>query len=83
MTKKILILEPSKTIQTLILEKTKKADFELIFESSFIQYFLSILSKKPDALFINADHENPQGFEFVRFIKSMAYFIFSIATIIC
>lgn len=74
MTKKILILEPSKTIQTLILEKTKKADFELIFESSFIQYFLSILSKKPDALFINADYENPQGFEFVRFIKSMSYF---------
>lgn len=74
MTKKILILEPSKTIQEIFLEKTKKADIELVFESSFIQYFLSILSKKPDALFINADHNNPQGFEFVHFIKSMSYF---------
>ncbi len=73
MTKKILILEPSQSIQALILEKTKKSDLEIKFESSFAKYFLSILSTKPDALCINADYNNPQGFEFVHFVKTMSF----------
>ncbi|MCR4733825.1 MAG: adenylate/guanylate cyclase domain-containing protein [Treponema sp.] len=75
MNKKILILEPTQTIQTIIQEKVFSTEIEAFFETSFSDFFVNILSNKYDALLINVDYNNPQGFEFVRFVKSMSFFI--------
>ena len=84
MSKKILILEPSKTVQTLIFEKIRENNE---IEVSFSENGLNLLSKLSElskvsknselsekdsvkAIFINMKAANPKSMELSRFLKS-------------
>ena len=71
MAKKILILEPSSTIQKLFTDKLKKSDVELTFETNGVKFLWSLFSNVPDVILINAKTNNPKSIELVRLIKTM------------
>ena len=74
MSHKILILEPSATLQSVFTEKTKKSDFELTFESNGIKFLVTLYNSLPEAIFVNARNMNPSCMELCRLIKSVARF---------
>ncbi len=71
MNKKILILEPSKTTQSIINERLHKSGFSASYESEGIKFINSIYTIKPAALLINAKTVNPKTSELIRLIKSI------------
>ncbi len=71
MSKRILILEPTATIQSLFMNKLKKSGFELLFEPNGIKFLWSLFGNPPDAVFINVKCQNPKCIELVRLIKSV------------
>jgi len=74
MSHKILILEPSATLQSVFTEKTKKSDFELTFESNGIKFLVTLYNSLPEAIFVNARNMNPSCMDLCRLIKSVARF---------
>ena len=71
MSKKILILEPSKTTQSIITSKLKKSEFEPVFETSGIKFLVTMYNTLPQLVLINAKSLNPKSNELVRLIKSV------------
>ena len=71
MNKRILILEPSNTMQALFKNKLKKTEIEARFESNGIQLIVSMYNTVPDAVLINAKILNPKSEELVRLIKNV------------
>ncbi len=74
MSKRILILEPSATLQAIFVEKLKKSDFELNFDTNGIRFLVTLYNSLPDAILVNARNMNPLCPELCRFIKSIARF---------
>lgn len=74
MSKRIIVLEPSVTIQSIFMELTRQSDFELTFERNGIKFLVALYNLLPDAVLINARNMNPSCIELVRFIKSVARF---------
>ena len=71
MSKKILILEPSSTTQSIIATKLKKSEFEPVFETNGVKFLVSMYNNPPAAVLINAKSLNPKSNELVRIIKSI------------
>ena len=74
MSKRIIVLEPSVTIQSIFMELTRQSDFELTFERNGIKFLVALYNLLPDAVLINARNMNPSCIELVRFIKNVARF---------
>ena len=74
MSKRIIVLEPSVTIQSIFRELTRQSDLELTFERNGIKFLVALYNLLPDAVLINARNMNPSCIELVRFIKSVARF---------
>lgn len=74
MSKKILVLEPSATTQSLILDKLKKTDFEATFETNGIKFLVTMYNTMPSAILINARCVSPKCSEIVRLIKTVEKF---------
>jgi len=74
MSKRIIVLEPSVTIQSIFRELTRQSDLELSFERNGIKFLVALYNLLPDAVLINARNMNPSCIELVRFIKSVARF---------
>ena len=71
MNKKILVLEPSKTTQSIINNKLTKTGYSASYETDGIKLLFSISNTKPAAILINAKSVNPKTSELVRLIKSV------------
>ena len=71
MSKKILILEPSTTTQSIITTKLKKSEYEPVFETNGIKFLVSMYNTLPQLVLINAKSINPKSSELVRLIKSI------------
>ena len=74
MSKKILVLEPSATTQSLIKDKFKKTDFEAVFETNGIKFLVTMYNTLPSAILINARCVSPKCGEIVRLIKTVEKF---------
>ena len=74
MSRRIIVLEPSVTIQSIFKELTRQSDFDLSFERNGIKFLVALYNLLPDAVLINARNMNPSCIELVRFIKSIARF---------
>ena len=74
MSKKILVLEPSTTTQSLIKDKFKKTDFEAVFETNGIKFLVTMYNTLPTAILINARCVSPKCGEIVRLIKTVEKF---------
>ncbi len=74
MNKKLLILEPSKTTQSLILAKLKKAPLDISFETHGVKFLVAAYNTTPDAILINAKAVNPKSSELIRLIKNIEKF---------
>ncbi len=74
MSKKILVLEPSSTTQSILTEKLKKTDYELDFETNGIKFLVTMYNTTPQAILINARCVSPRSSELVRLIKSVEKF---------
>ena len=71
MNKRIYILEPSKTTQSLLKKKFVKSGFTPYFETDGIKMLFSIYEKLPDAILLNAKGVNPKTSVLVRLFKSV------------
>ncbi len=74
MNKKILILEPSKTTQSLLSNKLDKSGYSPSFETEGIKILFTLYNEKADAVLLNAKAVNPKTSELVRLIKSIEQF---------
>ena len=74
MSKRILVLEPSLTMQAILVDKTKKADFEFSFDTNGIRFLVTLYNSLPDVVLINARNMNPRCVDLVHLIKSIARF---------
>ena len=54
MSKRVLILENSETMQSLLKDKTKKTEMELSFETDGLKMLLVMHNSTPDVVLINA-----------------------------
>ena len=71
MNKKIFVLEPSKTTQSLLKKKFYKSGYTPYFESDGIKLLMSAYETQPDAILLNAKGVNPKTSVLVRFLKSI------------
>ena len=74
MSRKILVLEPSQTMQAIFVDKTKKADYEFSFDTNGIRFLVTLYNSLPDVVLINARNMNPRCLDLVHLIKSVARF---------
>ena len=74
MNKKIFILEPSKTTQSLLKKKFVKSGFTPYFEADGIKMLFTMNEKLPDAIMLNAKGVNPKTSVLVRLLKSVDMF---------
>ncbi|MBO6101312.1 MAG: hypothetical protein J6P07_08305 [Spirochaetaceae bacterium] len=71
MSKKILVLEPSTTTQSIITAKLRKSEFRAVYETNGINFLVTLCDIMPQAVLINAKSINPKSSELIRLIKSM------------
>lgn len=71
MSRKIVVLETSATIQGLIKEKLRNSDVELKFEDKGLKLLVAVYNSVPSAILINASSVNPKASLLVRLIKSI------------
>ena len=71
MSKKILILEPSKTTQSLLNAKLQKTEYEAVFETNGIKLLVATYNTMPSAVLLNARCVSPKSTELVRLLKSV------------
>ncbi len=74
MNKRIIVLEPSVTIQSIFKEIIRRSDLDISFETNGIRFLVAMYNLLPDAILINARNMNPSCIEIVRLIKSIARF---------
>lgn len=75
MSKKILILEPSSTTQSIILDKLKKTEYKPDFETNGIKFLVTMYNTSPLAVLINARCVSPRSSELIRLIKTVEKFL--------
>ena len=71
MSKKILILETSLTLQKLFTKSLNSKDYLVKFEEDANKVFTSLSDFKPDLFLLNCDISEPKSFEIVRLIRSL------------
>lgn len=74
MSKRILILETSVTMQKLFTTSLDGDDFTLQFVGNGKDAIYSLFDFQPDILLVNADVQEPRSFEVVRVIRSIRCF---------
>ena len=74
MNKRVIVLEPSVTIQSIFKEIVRRSEIEISFETNGIRFLVAMYNLLPDAVLINARNMNPSCIEVVRLIKSIARF---------
>lgn len=74
MNKTILVIEPSVTIQKLFVTTLSRSNYKLDFITTGKEALMQIFDLLPDIVLINAEVDNPDAFEIVRIIHSMATF---------
>lgn len=74
MSKKILIVESSLTLQKLFSKTLDSDNFNIHFENSLSSLVETIFDFIPDILLFNSDFENPNSFEYVKLIRSIPCF---------
>ncbi len=77
MTKKILVLESSSTVQAIITEKLAEKEIaEPVFAQNSLRFLWTLCSSSalPDALLINAKTQNQNGAETLRFLRTIQKF---------
>ena len=74
MNRRIIVLEPSVTIQSIFKEIIRRSDLEISFETNGIRFLVAMYNLLPDVILINARNMNPSCIEIVRLIKSIARF---------
>lgn len=74
MNRRVIVLEPSVTIQSIFKELIRRSDIEISFETNGIRFLVAMYNLLPDAVLINARNMNPSCIEIVRLIKSIARF---------
>ena len=73
MSKKILVLEPSSTIQKLFINSLDD-DYSLVFITDTREAITKLLETIPDIFLLNAECSDPGTFEIVRLVRSFACF---------
>ncbi len=76
MSKKILILESSETVQKIFSAQLKSKDYNLRFVTGGKEAFYALFEFQPDLFLLNADIQWPRSFEVVRIIRSIDCFEF-------
>ena len=71
MSKKILILETSLTLQKLFTKNLNAKDYSIKFEEDAKKVFTSLSEFMPDLFLLNCDISEPKSFEIVRLIRSL------------
>lgn len=74
MSRRVLVLEPSVTIQSVFSEIAKDTDIAFAFDTNGLRFLVTVYNTLPDAVLINARNMNPACLELVRLIKSIARF---------
>ena len=74
MSKKILVLEPSTTTQSIITSKLRKSEYRAVFETNGVNFLVTMNEILPQAVLINAKSINPKSSELIRLIKSIERF---------
>ena len=74
MSMKILILEPSVTMQSIFRKCTRKTGFDLSFSTNGIRILVMLYNSLPDAILVNARNLNPSCVDLCRLIKSVGRF---------
>lgn len=74
MSKRILILENSLTLQKVFTKTLDNDDFNIKFENKLENLIDSIFDFIPDILLVNSNFENPSSFDFVKLIHSIPCF---------
>ncbi|MCQ2594339.1 MAG: guanylate cyclase [Treponemataceae bacterium] len=69
MLEKLLVVEPSKTIQRLFSKQLPEVEYNIEFAATAIEAFEKIGTKMPTGVFVNAELDDIDGFEFVRLLK--------------
>ena len=74
MSKKILILESSVTIQKLFTKTLDGKKYSIKFEVDSKKVFSTLVEFEPDLFLINCDIEKPRSFEIVKILRSLQGF---------
>jgi len=74
MSKKILVIENSLTVQKIFTKTLDNDDFNLRFESNLSSVVDELFDFVPDILLLNSDYEEPSSFDFVKLIRSIPCF---------
>ena len=74
MSKKILVLEPSATTQSIITSKLRKSEYRAVYETNGVNFLVTMNEILPQAVLINAKTVNPKSSELIRLIKSIDRF---------
>ena len=69
MLEKLLVVEPSKTIQRLFSKQLPEVEYNIEFAATAIEAFEKIGTKMPTGVFVNAELDDIDGFEFGRLLK--------------
>ncbi len=74
MSKKILIIENSLTLQKVFTKTLDNDEFNIKFENKIENLVDSVFDFIPDILLVNSNFENPSSFDFVKLIHSIPCF---------
>lgn len=74
MSKKILILETSVTLQKLFTTTLDSDDYTIHFVSDGKEAVYKLFDVQPDLFLVNTEIQNPNGFEVVRLVRSIKCF---------
>ena len=72
MNKKIIVLEPSITTQSICKDKLSKNNLDIYFETNGIKMLVAMYNTIPSAVLINARTMNPKSTELIRLIRSVS-----------
>ena len=74
MSKKILILETSVTLQKLFTTTLDSDDYTIQFVSDGKEAVYRLFDVQPDLFLVNTEIQNPNGFEVVSLVRSIKCF---------
>ena len=76
MARKLLIIEPSITVQKVFSTTLRKSDYSIEFIQNSREGLDQVFEFQPDVVLVNAELPTPGGFEIVRLIRSFACFTY-------
>ena len=76
MARKLLIIEPSITVQKVFSTTLRKSDYSIEFIQNSREGLDQVFEFQPDVVLVNAELPSPGGFEIVRLIRSFSCFAY-------